>query len=262
MLYTSLHSSNLSFYPNFGKKYVGEYCSNHNTALSTIKNYQADDQRFSEWYKYKESNPLLKRKGLNGFTLSVSHRLTKYPILIDAQIKKVGHDNVEREKLETAKKRIKHILEVVNACVAERNKEDRRLDIYKRIDAKSTVKFKNVEFRKADIMDMNRRLRFEGQALLLSSAGAPLRIKYQEIPVTVVVLTDVMFFLRETPQKYTFYAPENRAGIVPLHRLLIRENASDPRHIYFLSTDNNSPEMYELKIQQPKDKNEWMKTIR
>lgn len=228
--------------------------------MSTIKNYQADDQRFSEWYKYKESNPLLKRKGLNGFTLSVSHRLTKYPILIDAQIKKISQDSVERDKLETAKKRIKHILEVVNACVAERNKEDRRLDIYKRIDAKSAVKFKNTEFRKADIMDMNRRLRFEGQALLL--LPAPLRSKQQEIPVTVVVLTDVVFFLRETPQKYTFYTPDNRPGVVPLYRLLIRENASDHSHIYFISLNGNSAEMYELKILQPKDKNEWMKTIR
>lgn len=239
---------------------TGEYCSNHNTALSTIKTYQADDQRFSEWYKYKESNPLLKRKGLNGFTLSVSHRLTKYPILIDAQIKKVGHDDVEREKLEFAKRLVKNILEVVNACVAERNKEDRRLDIFKRIDAKSTIKFKNTEFRKSDIMDMNRRLKFEGQATLVTVT--PRISKVHEIPITVVVLTDVLLFLRETPQKYTFFAPDNKAGVVSLQKLLIRENASDPRMIYFISTDANSPEMYELKIQQPKDKTEWMKTIR
>lgn len=127
--------------------------------MNTIKSYQSGDQRFSEWYKYKESNPLLKRKGLNGFTLSVSHRLTKYPILIDAQIKKVANDEVERDKLDAAKRLIKEILEVVNACVAERNKEDRRLDIFKRIDAKSTIKFKNNEFRKSDIIDENRKLK-------------------------------------------------------------------------------------------------------
>lgn len=137
----------------------GEYCSNHNTALNTIKSYQTGDHRFSAWYKHKESNPLLKRKGLNGFTLSVSHRLTKYPILIDAQLKKVGSDNVERTKLEEAKRLIKEILDEVNACVAEQNKEDRRIDIFKRIDAKSTIMFKNTKFRKSDIMDMNRKLK-------------------------------------------------------------------------------------------------------
>lgn len=138
---------------------IGEYCSNHNAALTTIKGYQTGDQRFSEWYKHKESNPLLKRKGLNGFTLSVSHRLTKYPILIDAQLKKVGSDNVERTKLEKAKRLIKEILDEVNACVAEQNKEERRLDIFKRIDVKSTIMFKNTKFRKSDIIDVNRKLK-------------------------------------------------------------------------------------------------------
>lgn len=155
-----LQSFSFSFLFRFrNPEIIGEYCSNHNTALNTIKSYQTGDQRFSEWYKYKESNPLLKRKGLNGFTLSVSHRLTKYPILIDAQIKKCGNDEHEKEKLEQAKKLIKNILEVVNACVAERNKEDRRLDIFKRIDAKSTIMFKNTKFRKSDIMDENRKLK-------------------------------------------------------------------------------------------------------
>lgn len=147
------------FFFRFRSHITGEYCSNHNTALNTIKSYQLGDQRFSEWYKHKESNPLLKRKGLNGFTLSVSHRLTKYPILIDAQLKKVGSDNVERTKLEEAKRLIKKILDDVNACVAEQNKEDRRIDIFKRIDAKSTIMFKNTKFRKSDIMDMNRKLK-------------------------------------------------------------------------------------------------------
>lgn len=102
---------------------------------------------------------MLKRKGLNGFTLSVSHRLTKYPILIDAQIKKVGNDDNEREKLEKAKRLIKEILDDVNACVDERDKEDKRLNIFKRIDAKSTIMFKNTKFRKSDIMDESRKLK-------------------------------------------------------------------------------------------------------
>lgn len=116
-----------------------------------------NDQRFAKWYKYKESNPLLKRKGLNGFTLSVSHRLTKYPILIDAQIKKLGNNDIERQKLEEAKRLIKEILDSVNTCVAEQEKEDRRQDILRRIDEKSTVMFKNSKFQRSDII--NRKLK-------------------------------------------------------------------------------------------------------
>lgn len=238
----------------------GEYCSNHNKALDTIKQLQADDRRFAEWYKYKESNPLLKRKGLNGFTLSVSHRLTKYPILIDAQIKKVGADDVERPKLETAKQLVKDILQVVNSYVADRNMEDRHMDIYKRIDAKSTIEYRGAEFRKSEVTRMDRRLKFEGQATLVMAA--PRNSKQNEVPVTVMVLTDVLIFLRETSQKYTFFAPDNKAGVVSLQKLLMRGDASDSRMIYFISTDTTSPEMYKLKIQQPKDATDWMKTIR
>ncbi|XP_055319921.1 rho guanine nucleotide exchange factor 18 isoform X4 [Sitodiplosis mosellana] len=250
----------VDFFSNQSEKLIsayGEYCSNHNTALNTIKNFQTGDQRFSEWYKYKESNPLLKRKGLNGFTLSVSHRLTKYPILIDAQIKKIGSDDVERGKLEEAKRLIKEILDDVNACVAERMKEDRRLDIFKRIDAKSTIMFKNNKFRKSDIVDASRKLKFEGLATLVTP-----RIKSLETPVTVVVLTDCLLFLQEQNQKYTFFAPDTKAGVVSLQKLLIREKAGESRSIYIISTDINYPEMYELKVQQPKDKTEWIKTIR
>ncbi|XP_031637326.1 rho guanine nucleotide exchange factor 18 isoform X3 [Contarinia nasturtii] len=256
----SIADQMIDFFSNQSEKLIsayGEYCSNHNTALNTIKSYQTGDQRFSEWYKYKESNPLLKRKGLNGFTLSVSHRLTKYPILIDAQIKKVGNDEFERVKLEEAKRLIKEILDDVNACVAERNKEDRRLDIFKRIDAKSTIMFKNNKFRKSDIMDMSRKLKFEGLATLVTP-----RIKSLETPVTVVVLTDCLLFLQEQNQKYTFFAPDTKAGVVSLQKLLIREKAGESRSIYIISTDINYPEMYELKVQQPKDKTEWIKTIR
>lgn len=238
----------------------GDYCSNHNKALDKIKQLQAEDRQFAEWYKYKESNPLLKRKGLNGFTLSVSHRLTKYPILIDAQIKKVGQDDVEREKLEMAKKLVKDILQVVNSYVAERNMEDRHMDIYQRIDGKSVIEYKNAEFRKADVTRMDRRLKFEGQATLVMAT--PQNSKVNEALVTVLVLTDVLIFLRETSQKYAFFAPSNQAGVVSLQKLLIRKDASDPRIVYFISTNRNSPEMYKLKIRQPKDANDWMKAIR
>lgn len=55
---------------------------------------------------------------------------------------------------------------------------------------------------------------------------------------------------------------DTKAGVVSLQKLLIREKAGESRSIYIISTDINYPEMYELKVQQPKDKTEWIKTIR
>lgn len=99
--------------------------------------------------------------------------------------------------------------------------------------------------------------RFEGLATLVTP-----RVKSLETPVIVVVLTDCLLFLQEQSQKYTFFAPDTKAGVVSLQKLLIREKAGESRSIYIISTDTNYPEMYELKVQQPKDKTEWIKTIR
>jgi A-kinase anchor protein 13 len=49
---------------------------------------------------------------------------------------------------------------------------------------------------------------------------------------------------------------------VTLQKLLIREKASDSRGIYIISSNPANPEMYELKVQNPKDKNVWIQSIR
>lgn len=50
--------------------------------------------------------------------------------------------------------------------------------------------------------------------------------------------------------------------MVTLQKLLIREKASDSRGIYIISSNPANPEMYELKVQNPKDKNVWIQSIR
>lgn len=99
--------------------------------------------------------------------------------------------------------------------------------------------------------------RFEGLATLVTP-----RVKAPDTAVTVVVLSDCLLFLQEQSKKYTFYAPDTKAGVVSLQKLLIREKAGESKSIYIISTDIHFPEMYELKVQQPVDKAEWIKEIR
>lgn len=81
--------------------------------------------------------------------------------------------------------------------------------------------------------------------------------------VLVVVLSDCLFFLQENSHKYTFFSPENKEGVVSLQKLLIREKAgTESRSIYIISSNPEIPEMYELKVQNPKDKNSWIQSIR
>uniref|UniRef100_A0A182JQW3 DH domain-containing protein n=1 Tax=Anopheles christyi TaxID=43041 RepID=A0A182JQW3_9DIPT len=238
------------------KSAYGEFCSNHRSALDTFKCYMTGDNVFAEWYKHCQQNPLLKKKGIPECILFVTQRLTKYPLLIDPLLKSSREDKIEQEKLQKAMSLVKEILVDVDARVADKEKEDRQLEIFKRIDAKSCATFKKDKFKKSDIISCNRKLRFEGVATLMQG-----RSKMQT--VLVVVLSDCLFFLLENSHKYSFFTPENKAGVVSLQKLLIREKAgTESRGIYIISSNPAYPEMYELKVQNPKDKNVWIQSIR
>jgi A-kinase anchor protein 13 len=47
----------------------------------------------------------------------------------------------------------------VDTQVAEKEKEDRKLEIYNRIEAKSFTVYRGIKFKKSDILSKNRRLR-------------------------------------------------------------------------------------------------------
>ena len=54
---------------------------------------------------------------------------------------------------------VKEILVEVDARVADKEKEDRQLEIFKRIDAKSHAVYKTNKFKKSDIISANRKLK-------------------------------------------------------------------------------------------------------
>ena len=238
----------------------GEFCANHRSALEQFKACMTSrDPTFSEWYKHCLTNPLLKKKGIPECILFVTQRLTKYPLLIEPLLKSARDDKLECDKLQHALSLVKELLVDVDACVAEKELKERQIDIYNRIDNKSFAIYKNKPFRKSDVgVESKRRLKFEGLATLMQG-----RSKMQI--VLVVVLTDCLCFLNENSahNKYTFFTPEHKAGVVPLQKLLIREKAgTESRGIYIISSNPLFPEMYELKVQTPKDKNVWIQSIR
>lgn len=139
----------------------------------------------------------------------VTQRLTKYPLLIEPLIKTSKENRQEQEALQRALTLVKEILVEVDAQVAEKEKEDRKLEIYNRIDAKSYTVHRGHKFKKSDILQGNRALRFEGVAMLMQGRG-----KMQV--VLVIVLSDVLFFLQENSHKYTFFTPDNKVCILCL----------------------------------------------
>ncbi|XP_049818180.1 rho guanine nucleotide exchange factor 18 isoform X1 [Aethina tumida] len=238
------------------KSAYGEFCSRHRDAVETYKYYLQNDARFGEFVRHCQTNPLLKKKGIPECILFVTQRLTKYPLLIEPLIKTSKENRQEQEALQKALTLVKEILVEVDAQVAEKEKEDRKLEIYNKIDAKSYTVHRGHKFKKSDILQGNRSLRFEGVAMLMQGRG-----KMQV--VLVIVLSDVLFFLQENSQKYSFFTPDNKAGVVSLQKLLVREKAGqDSRGIYLISSNPADPEMFELKVHKPKDKQVWIQAIR
>ncbi|XP_025262655.1 rho guanine nucleotide exchange factor 18 isoform X4 [Camponotus floridanus] len=234
------------------KSAYGEFCSRHRDAVETYKYYLRNDPRFARFVRYCQTNPLLKKKGIPECILFVTQRLTKYPLLIEPLIKTSTVQD-EGEDLRKALILVKEILADVDACVADKEREDRKLEIYNKIDAKSFVTYRGAKFKKSDII--NRILKFEGTAYLMQGRG-------KMIAIVVVVLSDILFFLAERDQKYAFFVPDNKAGIVSLQKLLVREKARQESSIYLISSNPAEPEMFELKIQKPKDKQLWIQAIR
>jgi len=130
-----------------------------------------EDATFTEWYKHCLQNPLLKKKGIPECILFVTQRLTKYPLLIQPLMKSSIDDKVEQEKLLKAMNFVKEILVEVDSQVADKDKDDRKFEIYQRIDTKShavlklidersdskEIKIKEMKFRKYDIISSSNR---------------------------------------------------------------------------------------------------------
>ncbi|XP_013164117.1 PREDICTED: rho guanine nucleotide exchange factor 18 isoform X2 [Papilio xuthus] len=238
------------------KAAYGEFCSRHREAVEVFKECCTREPRLARFIRKCQQNPLLRKKGVPECVLFVAQRLTKYPLLLEPLLKTAGDDVVEKELLQKALCGVKEILVDVDNQVAAKEREDRKLEMYHRIDAKSFAHYRGRKFKKSDILHGNRSLKFEGVATLMQG-----RSKMQTL--LVIVLTDVLFFLHDNNNKYTFFTPENKTGVVSLWKLLVREKAgAEGRGLYLICSGPAEPEMFELRVHRPKDIATWIHAIR
>ncbi len=186
------------------KEAYSAFCIQHNDAILLYKDLMKSDRRFQHYIRSCTSNPLLRKKGVPECITFVATRFMKYPMLIEPLIKTARDLPQEQQRLRDVNAAAKNILKDINARVAEKERERRFLDIYKAIDAKSSVVFNGKKFKKSDVLQSGRKLMFEGVGLLQQTRSN------RSIPVTVVVLSDILFFLQENNQKYYFVAVEGK----------------------------------------------------
>ena len=89
--------------------------------------------------------------------------------------------------------------------MAEKERKQRLVEIYNKVDPNSKVTHAGQKFKKSDILLSDRKLMFEGVATLQQSRNRTLQ-------VNVIVLSDMLFFLYENNQKFYFHHPEGKVS--------------------------------------------------
>lgn len=113
---------------------------------------------------------------------------------------------IELNELEQGLANVRRLLFEVDLQVAEKEKETRLLQLYNRIDAKSTAQLAGKKFRKSDLLCNGRKLQFETMCSYQSSRS-------RAIDCTLIILSDVLVFLQDTNQKYHFFSPDNKVSV-------------------------------------------------
>jgi hypothetical protein len=186
------------------------------------------------------AKPYCKSRGIPECILLVTQRITKYPLLLDQLIKlnrslcrqlnpsgltvaanvpgnimssslcdeRLFEENlIELNELEQSLANVRRLLFEVDLQVAEKEKETRLLQLYNRIDAKSTAQLAGKKFRKSDFLCNGRKLQFETICSYQSSRS-------RAIDCTLIILSDVLVFLQDTNQKYHFFSPDNKVSLL------------------------------------------------
>ncbi|KAK2540158.1 hypothetical protein Q9966_004725, partial [Columba livia] len=235
------------------RKAYSEFCSRHTRALKEYKELLARDKRFQQFIRRMTRSPLLRRHGVPECILLVTQRITKYPVLIERILKNSKDNEAEVADLSRALALVKELISAVNAEVHACELSARLGDVHRRLDGRARVPLpgesRHGVFGKDELL--RRRLVHSGCLLWKTAAG---RFK----DVLVLLLTDVLVFLQEKDQKFTFPTLD-KPPVISLQNLLVRDIANQEKGMFLLSAA--PPEMYEVHAASRDDRNTWMRLI-
>uniref|UniRef100_UPI00398E767C rho guanine nucleotide exchange factor 28 n=1 Tax=Pristiophorus japonicus TaxID=55135 RepID=UPI00398E767C len=238
------------------KQTYGDFCSHHNEAVSFFKELQQQSKKFQNFIRQQSNNLLVRRLGVPECILLVTQRITKYPVLLERILQYTEEGTEENEDVTKSLSLIKDIIAAVDTKVNKYEKEQKLLDILNRFENKTYTKLKNGRaFRKQDLMSRERELQHEGSMYWKTATG---RLK----DITALLLTDVLLFLQDKDQKYTFATVDQKPAVILLQKLIVREVANEERAMFLISASSAGPEMYEMHTNSKEDRNNWMRLIR
>ncbi|XP_059500782.1 rho guanine nucleotide exchange factor 28 [Stegostoma tigrinum] len=238
------------------KQTYGDFCSHHKEAVSFFKELQQQNKKFQNFIRQQSNNLLVRRLGVPECILLVTQRITKYPVLLERILQYTKEGTEENEDVAKSLSMIKDIIAAVDTKVNKYEKEQKLLDILNKFENKTCGKLKNGRiFRKQDLIIKGRELQHEGSMYWKTATG---RLK----DITALLLTDVLIFLQEKDQKYTFATVDQKPAVILLQKLIVREVANEERGMFLISASSAGPEMYEMHTNSKEDRNNWMRLIR
>ncbi|XP_048418590.2 A-kinase anchor protein 13-like [Stegostoma tigrinum] len=235
------------------KKTYGKFCGQHNDAVNFCKELLAREKKFQAFVRKKMSSSIVRRLGIQECILLVTQRITKYPVIVQRIIQHTKENDDDHADLTKALAMIKEVIAAVDNKVSEFEKKTRLQEIHSRTETKAIMRLKSGQmFAKEDLI--RRKLVHDGPVMLKTSAG---RLK----EVQAVLLSDVLVFLQEKDQKYTFAALDQKSTVVPLQKLIVREVAHEERGLFLISAAAKVPEMYEVHASSKEERTNWMQII-
>uniref|UniRef100_A0A671SG49 Uncharacterized protein n=1 Tax=Sinocyclocheilus anshuiensis TaxID=1608454 RepID=A0A671SG49_9TELE len=236
------------------KKIYGRFCSRHSEAVNFYKELHARDKHFQAFIRKKMSSSVVRRLGIPECILLVTQRITKYPVLLQRILQHTKETEKDFEDLTQALQLVKDIIASVDNKVNEHEKKKRLKEIYGRTDSKSITRMKSGQmFAREDLL-RSRRLLHDGPLQLKNAAG---RLK----DVHALLLSDVFLFFQEKDQKYVFASLDQRATVISLQKLIVREVAHEERGLFLITAGIANPEMVEVHASSREERNTWMQLI-
>uniref|UniRef100_A0A3P8WWZ2 Rho/Rac guanine nucleotide exchange factor 2 n=1 Tax=Cynoglossus semilaevis TaxID=244447 RepID=A0A3P8WWZ2_CYNSE len=233
------------------KKLYSEFCSRHPKAVKLYKEVLARDRRLQQLIRRVCRGPLLRRHGVQECILLVTQRITKYPVLIQRILDNTKGNEQESQALRKALQLLKDLIGSVDQKVLELDRARRLQEIQARLDPRAQAEVQGGGvFRGGELL--RRRLVDEGP-LLWKVQGSRMK------DVQVLLMSDILVFLQEKDQKYTF-ASLDKSPVVSLTNLIVRDIANQERGMYLISAAT-PPVMYELYASTKDDRRSWMTRI-
>nr|XP_021333392.1 A-kinase anchor protein 13 isoform X1 [Danio rerio] len=236
------------------KRIYGKFCSRHNEAVNFYKDLHARDKRFQAFIRKKMSSSVVRRLSIPECILLVTQRITKYPVLLQRILQHTKENEKDFEDLTQAFQLLKDIIASVDSKVNEHEKKKKLKEIYGRTDSKSITRMKSGQMFAREDLVRGRRLLHDGPLQLKNTAG---RLK----DVHALLLSDVLVFLQEKDQKYVFASLDQRATVISLQKLIVREVAHEERGLFLITAGIANPEMVEVHASSREERNTWMQII-